>query len=203
MAIKDKDGNVYTLRHPNPIMKTQKQWDLDKISLFNFNFCNKTVIQDQEKLETESFFEKTPAVKEKFITSDDFLNALSNSRPKETEDPPVELNTNNKKVARILRERGTIFHCLPVIEREIEDSLYEEVLKTSNFDKKMIFEGVILDSNDLQLELWCLLNLSKGSIIYPKARQGGERWWKVLSSTTMDEGYTILCVISEINPDFT
>ena len=35
MGIKDKDGNVYKLRGPNPIMNKQDQWDKSKIKLIN------------------------------------------------------------------------------------------------------------------------------------------------------------------------
>lgn len=36
MTIYDRDGNVYRLRGPNPLMKTQQSWDPSRVEVINF-----------------------------------------------------------------------------------------------------------------------------------------------------------------------
>ena len=57
MAIKTKDGNVYKLRGPNPIMTEQELWNKDKLKFINFQFETETV-KDTGKVVVRSKIEK-------------------------------------------------------------------------------------------------------------------------------------------------
>ena len=48
MAITDKDGKVYKLQGPNPLMKDQDKWDMNDIVLHNFKWGSE-VIEDTKK----------------------------------------------------------------------------------------------------------------------------------------------------------
>ena len=57
MAIKTKDGNVYKLRGPNPIMTEQELWNKDKLKFINFQFETETV-KDTGKVVVRSKIEE-------------------------------------------------------------------------------------------------------------------------------------------------
>jgi hypothetical protein len=65
-----------------------------------------------------------------------------------------------------------------------------------------MFDAVIVDQSDLQLQLWCVKDISKDSIIYRKLNQGGERWWRIQHTEPKTGGYLCVCGISDLNPDF-
>ena len=46
MAIKDRDGKVYKLRGPNPLMKDQREWDKRRTKFFNLDGWKSEVVED-------------------------------------------------------------------------------------------------------------------------------------------------------------
>lgn len=46
MAIKDRDGNVYKLRGPNPLVKDMSDWNKDAVKLINHFGSKEEVVVD-------------------------------------------------------------------------------------------------------------------------------------------------------------
>jgi hypothetical protein len=101
-------------------------------------------------------------------------------------------------------ERGVEYFCSPVIAyKEIVDELYGTSYKTPKYGTKFLFDAIIVDQSDLQLQIWCVKDIKKDSIIYRKNQQGGERWWRINQTEARSGGFLCLASISDINPDFT
>jgi len=49
MPIKDRDGNVYKIQGPNPVMKEQEFWDKSKLKFINFNIDDEIVKDDGKR----------------------------------------------------------------------------------------------------------------------------------------------------------
>lgn len=232
MAIKNKDGSVYKLRGPNPIMKDQAEWDKSKIKLINCNEWNLQIIEDKRnpikemKSQTidigeELELEENPPVENiatKTIPANQFINEIKVKETKLKKEPqkvnlevevvkqssPVVLNVDSK-TAKILQERGTQFYCAPVVGTKTHtDDLYGETYKTLVYGEQYIFDAVIIDQSDLQLQFWCIKSIAKGSIIHKKSleKEGGERWWRVEELEPKSEGFLVVASISDTNPDF-
>jgi hypothetical protein len=216
MAIRDKDGNVYKIRGPNPLVKNSDNWDKNKITLINFQTIKEETVEDKRKSQ------KTPIdigkdlnlsqepEESRVVPPQEFLNKINEPEP--TEQPveePVQkdfkININvDERVARALLERGVEYFCSPVIgHKEIVDELYGTSYKTPKYGTKFLFDAIIIDQSDLQLQIWCVKELSKDSIVYRKNQQGGERWWRITEKEAKSGGYLCLATVSDVNPDFT
>lgn len=211
MSIKDKDGNVYKLRGPNPLVKNRNDWDKNKITLINFKKIKEEIFEDKKKnikkpidiAEDLSLFQGPEPSKN--ISAQDFIEKIA-----EPEQPPKEdkkefkININvDERAARALLERGVEYYCSPVIgHKEIVDELYGTSYKTPKYGTKFLFDAIIVDQSDLQLQIWCVKDISKDSVIYRKNQQGGERWWRISDTESKSGGYLCLASISDVNPDF-
>lgn len=224
MAIKDKDGKVYTLRGPNPFMQTQAEWDRNQIIFHNFGWRSEIVHDERNPVEE---FNKTVVDigKELDLKSNNgFVNAkefIEEIRQKPFEEPKPEPKSEPKpeepvrsnvvtinvdeRAARLLKDRGVQYFCVPVIDQKVhKDSLYDSTYTTPVYGDKMAFDAIIVDQSDFQLQLWCMKIIPKGSVIYQMAK-GGEwerRWWKVENYEPKTGGYILLASISDSNPDF-
>lgn len=221
MAIKDKDGNVYKLRGPNPLVKKRSNWDNSKVKLINFGDWETKVLEDNNSQlkkqrdnivdigkEMDLFEGPEPSHS---INPKDFIKEIEEtSEPElqpelqpEPQPEPFVLNVNEKLV-RALKEKGAQFYCAPVTERKlIEDDLYGSSYIQKKYGDKFIFDAIIVSDSDLQLQFWCVKELTKDSVIYKKNQQGGERWWQVTESEERSGGFLCLATVSNINPDFT
>jgi hypothetical protein len=227
MAIKDKDGKVYKLRGPNPIMKEQSEWDQSYVKLINLDWKSEVIADEQNPIkETEKhvinirdelgLFDNPQT---KVVSASQFIKEI-NEKPEETPLPqfvgleksqvekkaepeePVVFNVD-VRTARILKERGVEFYCAPAIgKKKHTDSLYDDSYETTIYGDQFIFDGIIIDQSDLQLQFWCIKPLAKDSVIYRKIKEGGERWWRVSQVEPKTGGYLCLCIISDVNPDF-
>ena len=170
MAIKDKDGNVYKLRGPNPMMKEQKPWDLKHVKLLNFNWKEETkkdtanpiqkfkedydVVDIGEKLSLEL----NPIQEDKVVAGvDDFLTGLKDSMPvavvekKEEPPKPKEEVSFDDKTKKLLDKNKVIVLCAPAIETEIKDELYGDSYKRTTYGSKTEFPAIIIEQNDFVL----------------------------------------------------
>ena len=220
MAIKDKDGKVYKLRGPNPLVKNQVEWDRHKLKLINLSWQNEvvedaknpvkafdeTLVKIDEELDLKPNAEANVAV----IEPQQFIEEIQAEPVPELEPEPIpepqakpepKVIEANKKIARIFRERGAEFFCAPVIGKRTHlDDLYGHSYDTLQYGDKFVFDAVVLDQSDLETQFWCMRQLSIGSIIYRKER--GERWWRIKDIEPKSGGYIVTSIISDTNPDF-
>lgn len=82
------------------------------------------------------------------------------------------------------------------------DDLYGNVYQTTQYGDKFIFDAVVVDESDLQLQFWCVRPITINSIVYRKIREGGERWWRIKDIEPKTGGFLAVAIISDTNPDF-
>lgn len=242
MAIRDKDGKVYKLRGPNPLMNDQNlDWDKSKLKLHNFSWnseCVKDPISPEARFQKEH--PKVNIAEElglkpngDWIPPFEFVNELKATRPTtiaeeipedfpvieeepvveepeeiqiplpKSEQPkpesPKEFNVSSQ-VARIFHERGMEFHCAPVYQVSMRDDLYGTEYKMNRYGDKFIFDGVVVEENDLELIYWCVKEMTKGSVVMPKSRES--RWWRIEQIEPKTGGFLVKALPSDVNPDF-
>lgn len=224
MPIKDKNGKIYTLHGPNPIMKEQQEWDKSQMTLHNIGVKSETIIDENSPIRKmkenliDIGVELNLSEETRSIPSSTFLQEIA-EKPVEKivvpEPPVVEkpvivkpappedqviLNVD-PKVARILRERGVQYHCAPAVGITRHDSLYDEY-SSVRYGDPFIFDGIIVDQSDFQIQIWSIRLVPKNSIIYRKHPEGGERWWKITHTEPKTGGHIAVGMISDLNPSF-
>jgi hypothetical protein len=178
MAIKNKDGTIFQLQKPNPIMKDQEFWD-DYI-LHNFNGETAAIERPKKKYQNIEEIEpqeiKVP-IKETPI-----------EKPKKKEEPNKEEPTK------------TLLYCMPATITIKHDKLYGEDRVIPGYGTQFTLESIIIEMDDLTCRLWVNTDkVTENSILYiPKTI----RWWKVEKITDDNNGYVIVCMPSPIQPSF-
>ena len=210
MVIKNKDGSIYRLKEPNPLVVDQ-EWDLLESDLIfhNFDWASETLADDSTTRPSsnphvwDEGFEKVKKPEQPVEPVESVEQPVESvEQPAEPEHPveqPAKQQSNLKNVV--------VMHCLPAVIRDREDELYGEVYKSIQYGEKFTFEGVVVERNDLYMRFWTNIQLSDGSVIYPsKYRDGvkfGEhRWWRVNQIMEKSGGYLTQVVISDYHPDF-
>lgn len=191
MPIKNKDGTVYRLSSPNPLMIPQDKWEKADVVLHNMDWDDHLMedytmqepVDDQESHEPEVGFIEPP---------------------KKIETPVVP-----KLVARKGPDprKILIFHCQPATIRKHQDELYGETRQTIQYGEKFKFEAVMVNRSDFGIQIWASVELSEGSVIYPSMYKSGDKakeyaWYKVSGSKPHAGGFLIDTVLSNYQPDF-
>lgn len=224
MAIKDRDGNVYKLRGPNPLVKDMSDWNKDAVKLINHYGSKEEVVQDSRnpiKAAKENIVDISNELqlyqgpeKSKPVPAAQFIEEIAEpvtettntveSIPVQTTSEPDSVTIHvDEKIGKILKERGTEFYCAPVIGQKVwKDELYGTSYTTNKYGTKFIFDGIIIGQSDLEIQFWCMRDLCKDSIILRKNQQGGERWWRVSQTESKSGGLLCKAIISDLNPDF-
>ena len=230
MAIKDKDGNVYKLRGPNPLMKDQKvDWDLKSLKFINMGWSNEivedvrnpvkkfktdfNVVDIGEKLDLVpneiAATTTVPArefVKEivKEVVEPEVVERIAVVTPPKKEEPQEEVVLNvPPQLASILKQRGVEYYCAPVIgKKHHTDDLYDNSYYTMQYGNKFVFDAVVIDMSDLELQFWCIRPISAESIVFPKTKEKGQRWWRITEVEAKTGGYLCNAITSDTNPDF-
>lgn len=200
MTLYNKDGSIYMLQKPNPIMNNQNLWS-EGIKLHNMNW-------DSEKSEDNSTINP---IQSDFEVPDSFISSLEKTKPEITviEKQSVEISNERKSVVREdkvhIEQKNSIektfIHCLPATIRDRVDDLYGDSYKTIQYGKPTSFEGVILQQQDLMIQIWTDIEISKGSVLYPKINS--KSWWRVQKSEPMKGGWLLTGIISDYQPSFT
>lgn len=189
MVIKRKDGSIYKLRGPNPIMINQVLWENDKTIVHNIN--PQEIVTKEGYATTE---EEEP------------VESLDDIQPEEIEVPAIEIDpsklppqTKKKRIVPKDKPKDMVY-VLPAQMQETYDALYGETRSQLTFGGKFTMEVIIVDRSDLQVALWTnSTTVDIGSIIYvPKDK----RWWKVQESYDKGEGHVMICVPSSLQPSF-
>lgn len=226
MTIYNSEGNVYKLRGPNPLMSEQSlDWDKNKLVLHNFSWDSEIA---KDPVSPEELFKKEhPQIdiseelnlrsNSEWIPPFEFVNELKDTKPivektaieEIPEEFPVidepkekqtkELNVSSQ-VARIFKERGMEFHCAPVMKITMKDDLYGTEYKMNRYGDKFVFDGVVIEENDLELIYWCIKTMTEGSIIMPRRKES--RWWRIEEIEPKTGGFLVKALPSDVNPDF-
>lgn len=216
MAIKDKDGTVYKLRGPNPLVKNMADWDRTKVELINLGYKSEIVTDErnpikaakenvldigkQLKLEVPAETRSVPV--QEFIQEIAEEPIVTQEPEQEPEEPqPVVLEVD-ESAALLLKKRGVEYNCLPAIGTKThEDEFYGNSYQTTIYGTAFIFDAIIVDESDLELQFWGVRPITKGSIVYRRVKTG-ERWWRVDSVEPKTNGYLCIAHSSELSPDF-
>ncbi len=213
MAIKDRNGNVYKLRGPNPILEQQSTWDKSAVKLINIGKNCETISKKEAITEINENILVIREEKSVSITAENFIKEIVqpteiffSSEPEEIiKDDLTEVTQINvdSKLAKIIQERGIECFCAPAIgSKKHVDPLYGTTYQTTIYGEQFLFDAVIIDQSDLELQFWCIRPITLKSVILKKVKDGGERWWRVNHTEPKTGGYLVLCVISDSNPDF-
>jgi len=209
MALYNKDGTVYKLEGPNPVMKDQQFWS--DYTVHNMNW-KKEIHKDQKakvvfppkkevKTQSESFVEELEASRveeQKLQQTPDLVH------PEPAPAQPTSVVVPKQEVLHELAGEEeitkTFIHCLPAVIVQKKDSLYGDVSSRVQYKNKTSFEAVILNQTDMSIEMWSQAVFEKGSILYPK--NGDKRWWKIHNYYPKLGGHVIQAVPSQDQPYF-
>lgn len=224
MALKNKDGSVYVLHGPNPLVKDQDFWNSKKLIFHNFNWgeiiYSKTI-------------QKTPSTKEKIVEKQ-----RSNEKPSENIYPKIEPHPTDTKrqqpehieTAPEIDEEKPAFemplirhkilaYCLPAKTKQYTDKFYGEFYTKTKFGKKFIFPFVMIENQDLFIQFWTSdpnKQIEEKSIVYPfayeiynpntetydKVPYDEYRWWEISKREFKDGGWLFEATPSSNQPDF-
>lgn len=189
MAILNRDGSVFALRGPNPLMLTQDDWDRSKVTLINMSL-KQDVVKDEASPPPD-----VPDVAEVLAEGTRTVSAAEFVGEVVIEAAP--------QVARMIKQRSVEYYCAPAVGVKTHvDELYGDSYDTPVYGEQYLFDAVVIDASDLQIQVWCATPVSVNSVIYRKSGQGGERWWRVASSEPRSGGYLLTASVSNVNPDF-
>jgi hypothetical protein len=178
MAIKNKDGTIFQLQKPNPIMKDQEFWN-DYI-LHNFNGEETIAIEQPQP------------PKKKYQNIEEIIPQEIKVPIKETPIPKKKPKEEPKKE----EPPKTLLYCMPAITKH--DKLYGE--DRISYGPQFTLESIVIEMDDLTCKLWVNTNkVTENSILYmPRTI----RWWKAEKITDNNNGHIIVCTPSTIQPDF-
>lgn len=201
MAIKDKDGNVFKLSGPNPVMKTQELWDLKNIIYHNMKF-GEIIAEGEREPEINVVLHKLsdqPTTQE--------VLARAEPQPIPVEEEPVSVAVMEpvkpsvtQKTAQLLQKNKVIFYCLPVLIQKYSDDLYGGEYTKDIYGDKFAFPAIVIEETDLVIQFWADTKLPERSVVYPKMRT--KRWWRIQESSEKSGGHLYSAVASDVNPDF-
>jgi hypothetical protein len=188
MAIKNKDGTVFKISGPNPLMEEQTLWK--GFTKHNFEWTEEIDKQNKSKSFEIKQNKEDVVFEEKKIVIEE---------PKiiEKEEEEEEEVKQQKKIS----DHKTIqCFCLPAKIIEKKDSLYGEAYQRTEYLDKFIFETVVIEKEDIYIKFWTMEKITKNSIVYPKNKD--KRWWKVSEHTEAPMGFIYTALISDYTPSF-
>lgn len=218
MAIFNKDGKVYVLEGPNPLVEGQKSWDSSNMIFHNFTWdehVSKGInvkIPPSEGKDERANKAKIPAEERK-------IPAPVKEEPPESPEPEKKEEIQKDFDLPYIKHK-VLSYCLPAKEERKADKFYGESWTKVTYGKKLVFPSVIVEATDFRLDFWTSdpnEQITEKSIIYPFAyeihnSQTGSydrvpydeyRWWKVSDRKKMEEGGWLLSAVpSESQPDF-
>jgi hypothetical protein len=211
MVIKNKDGSVYKLQGPNPLMEDQSFWnDLENFTLHNTEWKKTIFGDDGELIPRNNDFQVDVASP---VAEPDLEKPKSNPPEvvlppmpdtpvetiKEVKNEPKEIPKDDNKLPVI--KNKVIIHCLPASTKEHFDDFYGEHYNKISYGDKFSFEAVIVENEDLAMTFWTTTDkVTPASVVYPQV--GEKRWWRVQTKIEKSGGYLIYAIISDIQPDF-
>lgn len=216
MVIKRKDGNLYVLEGPNPIVKQQVSWDPEGLVFHNFSWDDITVANVSGRVSKKQETHETK-VEHKVLQPTTEQPNLPESKPQESApSPPTE---DNRDFDLPYIKYKVLCYCLPATTKVHTDKLYGESWQRTTYGKKFVFPCVIIETSDISLQFWTSdprRQIGEKSVIYPfsyevhnkstdsydKVPYDEYRWWKVSERTEKEGGWLFSCIPSDTQPDF-
>ena len=213
MAILSRDGKVYTLQSPNPIVEKQVAWDRSSLVFHNFEW--------EDILQRVGNAQKKPAP----------VVAVPNPNPIPTESPPPPEQKDDEPTVKQQAppeknefelphiKYRVLCHCLPAKVENRRDELYGETWTRTTYGTKFVFPCVVMSSTDLSLEFWTSdprSQISEKSVVYPFSYEvynqeansydmvpyDDYRWWRITSKEKKEGGWLFQASPSDHQPDF-
>lgn len=222
MALKNKDGTVYKLRGPNPVLKDQKLWDSFKVHNMQVQGEIQPDASDIQAIRTDfqvrnNFLDDLDqAAAEQEANSIDIkvvesvakteLPKLQISEPiKVKETRAVEAPLPETIPAKSIDVPKIFIYCLPAVIKSKTDEVYGDNYQTIKYNDPFSFEGIVLDQSDLTFKFWTQTDsltsqIQHGSVLFPKGNQ--RRWWRVQNKIEKTGGWIITAHPSDFQPHF-
>lgn len=199
MAIYRKDGSVFKLDGPNPLLAEQDQWD-------NFVVHNKKGLGKKIIISNKGIIEEE---KHKEVLGDGNIARLDDpviEVPKKEvfsyESSNIPRTTTTTPVPKVGKKpiscRANI---VPTRYKNIIDDLYGDVITRVLYLDPIETDIYPIGYSGTEAKFFCLFDLEKESIIYPQNNE--KRWWKVINTEKYSDGYMINCIMSQKTPSFT
>lgn len=195
MPLRTKEGHIYKLAGPNPVMREQKLWG-DYV-VHNMKWKSENAVDETEVSPIQSDFQ----VKE------DFVSELARTKPDETrviEQPlteKVEVKQEKKDLSSVSGIEKTFIHCLPMVLTTKVDPVYGDKHQSLSPEKPFSFEGVLIEESDFHIQYWASIKVEPGSVLYPKSMS--KRWWRVQEVEPKAGGWLLTAMPSDFQPYFT
>ena len=238
MVLKNKDGSPYRLSGPNRLASTQTFFDRKKVILHNCHWDDvEDDSKEPQLVRVKSDFSglddykgrlkraAAALVEDRLVTTIDEIHKSEEPSTKKSEIPIIETEQEvaeqevteqevtepeKPETPKIPLDFSVLFHCLPAVIRQHRDSLYGDQFARLSYGKKFIFQGVVLDSEDLVIRFWTTdpnHQITEKSIVFPYQYENGipydeYRWWQVQSLTPKTGGYIFEAIPSSTQPDF-
>lgn len=196
MVILHKDGKVYRLEAPNPLVKAQENWDDKKLIFHNFNWdeiklkngmsvvtkikTNKEEIVKTDTKEIQTLASEAASVPESIsiptIDSKEEIKPKiefkSEDQVQEDKCEPAEKDANTEPVEYELPyiKYKVLAHCLPAKIETKSDNFYGETWQRVKYLKKIVIPFIMISANDFSIEFWTSdpkNQITEKSIIYP------------------------------------
>ena len=139
MTLRNKDGSLYKLAAPNPVMKTKETWE--GFTVHNMQWDGETAKDTNQVTPLTSDFD----VRDTFLSALDkakaeikLSEAKTESTPPQVERKPVVQPDLQREELRASTDSGiekTFIHCLPAVLRTRKDSLYGDSYTTVQYGK--------------------------------------------------------------------
>lgn len=201
MTLVTKDGKPYrTFSEPAKALSTQQLIDKEQLEFHNFGQSETTVAKAPPKAPPPAPLE--PKIQVQSSQAKEFLNSLKEEAKALKEETPTAPESMGNETNAI------IVHCHPATIKERKDDLYGDVRRTVKYGKKFVFEALLLDSNDFEIQLYTKTAISEGSIIYPAKYKDGEsfaqyRWWEIKKKKERpDGGFLLSGIVTDQQRDF-
>jgi hypothetical protein len=176
MAIKNKDGSIFKLAGPPPVMENQTFWN-EKVRIHN-QFGQKYV---QEAVKPEN-----------------------NDLPEKIEEPSEEIkivDSIKEETPKYVNESIINVWCLPCTgSREVVDNLYGSRYGRPEYGEKFVFKAKLLEVEDLFIQMLAKEKIPEQSVIYPQLQM--KRWWRVSAVIETNGFYVVTATISDYQPSF-
>lgn len=174
MGLKNKDGSLYKLRTPNPIMSEMSMWD-KKDKLVIHNTCGKTIHYEDTVINPKTEVAELPEPEPVSRPVDKF------------DEIPIIESIDSPENSQSDIEKIQVW-CQPVVDGEL--------------GKKFIFEAILEEEGDFQILLFTTTDaVTKGSVIFPKTYD--KRWWLVSEVAKGEDGLTrVIGTITDYQPEF-
>lgn len=207
VAIFTKDGKVYVVEGPNPLVERQVSWDPGKLVFHNFRWDE---IARASKKNAE-----TPQPKQEPSP----VATMEAPAAEKAEEPPAEPEQHAREFDLPYIKYKVLCHCLPAKVQKRTDALYGESWIKVTYGAKFVFPCVVTSSSDLGLEFWTSDprgQVTERSVIYPfsyevhnsdtdsydRVPYDDYRWWKVASKESKEGGWLFTAAPSDFQPDF-